>query len=71
MNEYLEQFESLLGYKLKLDSKGQAMAKCPFHNDKNPSLSINVNKGIWNCFAGCGGGSIYSFAKRLGKALDL
>jgi len=25
---------------------------CPFHNDKNPSLSINDKKNVFNCF-GC------------------
>ena len=26
---------------------------CPFHDDTHPSLSANVEKGIWQCF-GCG-----------------
>jgi DNA primase len=26
---------------------------CPFHADKNPSLSINPVKNLWQCF-GCG-----------------
>lgn len=26
---------------------------CPFHADKNPSLSINPSKNLWRCF-GCG-----------------
>ena len=25
---------------------------CPFHNDKNPSLSINPKINLWQCF-GC------------------
>lgn len=33
-------------------------AKCPFHEDKNPSLSVDVAKGVWKCHAGCGGGSV-------------
>ena len=28
---------------------------CPFHNDKNPSLSVNPQKGIYKCFS-CGEG---------------
>jgi len=28
---------------------------CPFHNDKNPSLSVNPQKGIYKCFS-CGAG---------------
>jgi DNA primase len=26
---------------------------CPFHADKNPSLSLNPTKNLWQCF-GCG-----------------
>jgi hypothetical protein len=33
-------------------------AKCPFHDDRNPSFSVDVAKGVWNCHAGCGGGSV-------------
>tara|TARA_R110002020_G_scaffold280226_3_gene495995 strand:+ start:462 stop:1325 length:864 start_codon:yes stop_codon:yes gene_type:complete len=34
---------------------------CPFHEDKVASCSINVDKGVWICFAGCGQGSLYGF----------
>lgn len=27
-------------------------AWCPFHEDRNPSLSVNLKKGAWHCF-GC------------------
>lgn len=33
----------------------EAVALCPWHNDTNPSLTINDAKGICFCFA-CGGG---------------
>lgn len=37
---------------------------CPFHNDKNPSMSINENRGIAKCFA-CGtGGNAISFIQK-------
>lgn len=32
---------------------GQYTVLCPFHDDRNPSLSINAEKGVFNCFA-CG-----------------
>jgi len=31
---------------------------CPFHNDKSASFSINMETGLWICFAGCGRGNI-------------
>ncbi len=34
---------------------------CPFHNDTNPSLSVNPSKNLWQCF-GCGiGGDVIRF----------
>jgi DNA primase len=40
---------------------GQLKGRCPFHEDGTPSLSVNPDKGLWNCFAGCGGGSVVDF----------
>lgn len=40
---------------------------CPFHNDKNPSLSLDDEKGVFNCF-GCGAkGNIITFYAMLKK----
>lgn len=49
--------------------KGKEKAgKCPFHDDRNASFSVNLEKGVWHCHAGCGGGSIIDFiAKADGK----
>jgi 5S rRNA maturation endonuclease (ribonuclease M5) len=43
----------------------QRKAKCPFHADRTPSMSVNVKTNIWNCFAGCGGGSVIDLLARL------
>jgi len=38
---------------------------CPFHNEKTPSFSINVQKGIFKCF-GCGaGGDAFTFLEKI------
>ncbi len=40
-------------------------ALCPFHNDKEASMSINDEKGLFNCF-GCGEkGNIYTLKNKL------
>jgi DNA primase len=40
------------GIELKKNGKGW-FGLCPFHDDKNPSLSVNPDKNLWQCF-GCG-----------------
>ena len=39
---------------VKLRGKGpEIAAKCPFHDDRTPSMSVNVEKEVYNCH-GCG-----------------
>lgn len=46
---------------LRPGSNGNALALCPFHPDKKPSLSVNLLNGLWNCF-GCGAkGDVFAF----------
>lgn len=36
-------------------------ATCPFHEDRNPSASVNLDEGLWRCFS-CGrAGDEYTF----------
>ncbi|MCB9094717.1 MAG: hypothetical protein H6621_06575 [Halobacteriovoraceae bacterium] len=51
MADYHFEFGRILNQELKF--RTQVMAKCPFHNDNKPSLSINLEKGLYYCF-GCG-----------------
>ena len=37
---------------------------CPLHDDRVSSLSINTDKGVWICFAGCGEGSLQFFLSK-------
>lgn len=38
-----------------IGSGSARMACCPFHEDRNPSLSVNMDKGVYKCHsAGCG-----------------
>jgi len=50
------------GIRLKKNGKGY-FGLCPFHHDKNPSLSITPLKNEWHCF-GCGkGGDVIRFVE--------
>jgi hypothetical protein len=56
-NNSLESVCSSLNIQLR-GSSDERTAKCPFHEDRVASLSVNVHKRVWKCFAGCGGGSV-------------
>ena len=53
---------------IKLNKNGKSfMGLCPFHNDTNPSLSINPVDNLWQCF-GCGaGGDVIRFVELFDK----
>jgi hypothetical protein len=51
--------EELVSHYVNLNDKG--VGKCPFHDDANPSFSVNAKENYWNCFSGCGGGSVIDF----------
>jgi len=38
-----------------------AVGHCPFHDDQHASFGVNQEGNYWNCFAGCGGGTIIDF----------
>jgi len=52
------------GVTLKQISGSRLMGLCPFHDDHNPSLSVDTEKGSWRCFAGCGSGSVIDFVMK-------
>ncbi len=50
------------GVKLKKNGKS-FFGLCPFHDDHNPSLSVNPSTNLWQCF-GCGtGGDVIRFVE--------
>jgi putative DNA primase/helicase len=62
-----EDYERICGGALpSLSScRPQAKAICPFHEDDTPSLSVNMEKGLFRCF-GCGAsGNATQFQARL------
>src|SRR5690242_5254917 len=56
-------FEPILAhYQLAYRIRGdQAVLRCPFHNDTEPSLSINLREKIWQCFGCRAKGNILDF----------
>jgi DNA primase len=46
---------------LKRVGGGKFLGLCPFHNDSNPSMTVNPNMGIYKCFACGAGGDVFRF----------
>ena len=46
---------------LKENGRSQAMAKCLWHDDRNPSLSVNLESGLYRCFACGASGDLINF----------
>ena len=51
---------------IKWRNGGEGSAKCPFHDDRKASLSVNRDSGLWFCHACDFGGIAREFAERLG-----
>lgn len=46
---------------LQINGKPETIGLCPFHNDTNPSLNVNIETGFYRCFA-CGAkGDVFTF----------
>ncbi len=48
---YRQLFEQL-GVSFSRTTGNEAQANCPLHGDDTPSLSVNLDTGLWKCFAG-------------------
>ena len=64
-------YSVLLKYGVPVENTNQFNIHCPFHEDRRTSCAINLDKGVWICFAGCGQGNLKSFIWKLsGKSWD-
>ena len=43
----------------------QLMGRCAFHEDKNPSMSVDPIKGLFHCFGCNAGGDVLGFLSRM------
>lgn len=50
---------AFIGRYIELDARGRGL--CPFHDDTVASFSVHRGDNYWQCFAGCGTGSIIDF----------
>lgn len=67
--EFLKKYKDL-GVDVDVKHGSEGVAICPFHNDTSPSLSVNVETGLWCCHAGCGGGNFTQFVALLEERRD-
>jgi hypothetical protein len=50
----------------KIRDRAQEYVRCPFHKDRKPSLSLNLDEGIWRCHGPCNvGGGLLDFELKL------
>jgi DNA primase len=63
--------ELVRGRGIVLERKGkQLVGKCPFHDDHDPSFTVDPKKQLWNCLGACReGGDVYKFVMKL-EGLD-
>jgi len=54
------------GITLKKNGKGYK-GLCPFHEDKTPSLSVNPDTNLWQCFGCNAGGDVIRFVELIDK----
>lgn len=56
----------LQSYGLDLKSSGKnQLARCPFHEDDKPSLSVNPDRQLWQCFGCQAGGDVFNFVQQI------
>ena len=55
----------VIGATLELQPAGRNMiARCPWHNDRRPSLTVNRQRQTWKCWPCDIGGDVFSFVMK-------
>jgi DNA primase len=58
--------ERVVGRSVRLQKKGRrAWGLCPFHKEKSPSFTVDVDKRLYHCFGCHLGGDVFDFVMRL------
>ena len=58
-------FKNLVEVKSKTSNGQELLALCPFHDDKQASLSININSGLYFCHSCQNKGDIFEFYQKI------
>jgi DNA primase len=58
--------ELFVSFGIPLSAKGMGfVGRCPWHEDKEPSLSVDREKGLYHCF-GCGeSGDVFTLVEKV------
>jgi DNA primase len=58
--------EQVIGQHVELQPRGRLLvARCPFHDDLNPSLTVYAHTQTWHCFGCDAGGDVFAFVERI------
>lgn len=58
--------ETVLAQYLELKPRGRCLvARCPFHQDRTPSLAVFPHTQTWWCFGCNAGGDVFAFVQRI------
>lgn len=60
----IERYLQSLGIKLHGTGR-QRYCRCPLHDDRTPSMSVDTERNLWYCHAGCGSGDIVDLDARI------
>jgi putative DNA primase/helicase len=71
MSEFKPTFDQAYAYYAyrlpmeRLPKRDSINVHCPFHKDENPSLSLNLAKGLWNCHSCNASGGMLDFERKM------
>ncbi len=58
--------EQVIGRYVELQARGRlVVARCPFHDDADPSLVVYPQSQTWHCFGCDVGGDVFNFVERI------
>jgi len=64
----IERLVEAAGIELKPHGGSDRVGRCPFHDDRTPSLVVSPDKNLWHCLGACGiGGSVIDWVMRFHK----